>query len=258
MSGYLNMRNRTAKVVKFPEGGKDGKTVEVKSAGSSKTPPKKIFSQTEKDLIYINSLVDVGETTDIDWQFAAEFVVDRGLVLDWALVDKFLVSPRASLYVKKFLVNEFIKEVRREFARRQGKFVGWHHANAHRVLKLVAWIFKDDLRYVSEVEELRALYDFHNTLFPESLEKRVKAKMENIAKEMAKREARKANDEPAPRRKKTCKSKPRLSPEKRAELKATRKERALARRRANDGKKPKGKGKGKGKDKGKDKDKGKK
>ncbi len=244
MSGYLRLKNGNgngAKVLPFPKGGKDGVTTTVeKPKPKPKLRPKRVLSQCEKDLVRIKSLLAAGEETDIDWQYAASFIVDRrDLILDWSVVDALLKSCSAPRSVKKFLVNELSNSLYREFSRCKGKFGKWHHDNARRLLSLVSWIIHDDLRYVNEVEKLRALYSAHNSSFPDDMEHHVEKKLDEIAR---RRQRGVPSGEPVhSRRKKTSKPKPRLSLKERAKLDATRKERAAARK---EKKRAQGKGKG--------------
>ena len=257
MSGYLRMGKgkntgrRMAEVVPFPEGGKDGKSLaDVEKSKPAESKPKSVvrtqnISQYEKDKVRVKSLIEVGANADIDWSLVASLIVDQDLIFDQDLVDKFLTTcPDKG--IKESLVDEFSLALHREFSRRKGQYVGWHHNNVHRLLKLVSWILRDDICYVNEVEELRALYDSHQTLFPESLELRVKAKLESIGKNIARVTP---IEEPAKPRRKKCRPKPRPSEKEQAKLKAERKEKAAARRlekrksKNGGGKKDKGKGK---------------
>ena len=230
MSGYLRMKGRDgAEVLPFPKGGKDGVVTTAKAEKPKPKPrPQRVVSQRQKDLTYIKSLLAAGEETDIDWQYAAGFIVDRDLILDWSVVDALLENRNAPWSVKRFLVSELSNSLYREFSRCKGSFGKWHHDNARRLLRLVSWIIHDDLRFVNEVEKLRALYSAHNSSFSDSMEHYVEEKLDEIAR---RHQRGVPSGEPVhSRRKKSSKPKPRLSPEKRAELKATRKERAAARK----------------------------
>jgi hypothetical protein len=239
MSGYLRMRRHTADIVQFPEGGKDGNRKPSVSEVEVERPQQPKLSKREKDVKYINEMIEAAVESGLGWPFVANLIVDRDLIFDKILVDKFLCAcPEDS--IRENLVNEFAQSLHREFSRRKGQFQGWHCANAHRLLDFASFILCNDIRYVNEVEELKALYESHQTLFPKSLEKRVTAKLDQMARN---EEVRKPCEESVrPRRKKTAKPKPRLSPEQRAELKATRKERVAACRKERQAQK-KGKGK---------------
>jgi len=167
---------RQVTVVAFPKGGKDG--VKQGAVGGARMQRPKL-NQFQKDMKYANKQIDAALQYSRGWPVVANIIIDRELIFESGLVEKFLNSCHDN-GVKVFLVEEFSKAFHREFNHHNRHYGAWHEHQAHQLFKLVSWVLKDNIRYVNEVESLRALYEAKDTPFPMSLEKRIGNKLENI------------------------------------------------------------------------------